>query len=245
MAGYTLTEIRTKGIPVALPEPLAFPIRSIGCPAQLVIGLLREPHKRRRFDDPADIPGFSALANDKRAACLEEVMDLGLVAKDHGRFTVIDWTVERVVEHLALAGAILSLSAYQVALHGRAADFGRLEGINAALRALEPSDPVNLLAGAYLDYQFHLETVRLSGNRAAFAAYGRSIPPAVWIAGANHFQLDEALSSIAEHERLIHYMRSGDGMRARDAAAFHLEDAIAGIRLAGIARQESYPLLPV
>lgn len=208
-----------------------------------MIGLLRVSQKRRRYDRAQDIPGFAGLPGTEISACLDEVMALGLVARDHGRYTIVDWSVERVVEHLALAAAILSLSAYQIAGHSADADFGRLERINSALSALDPSDPANLLAGAYLDYQFHLETVRLSGNRTALTAFARSIPPAAWIAGANHFELDEALSSIAEHERLIHYMRQGDAMRARDAAAFHLEDAIAGIRQAGMDRLENYPAL--
>ena len=39
-------------------------------------------------------------------------------------------------------------------------------------------DAANLLQGAFIDYQWHFELVRLSGNRAAIAAYGKAVPPA-------------------------------------------------------------------
>ena len=109
------------------------------------------------------------------------------------------------------------------------------------MRGMDDRDPANLLAGAYIDYQWHLELVRISGNRAALAAYSRAIPPAVWIAGANFFQLEEARSSLTEHERLVAYMKAGDTLRARDAVAFHFEEAASQIRRAGEARIESYP----
>ena len=72
-------------------------------------------------------------------------------------------------------------------------------------------------------------------------AYGKVVPPAVWIAGANYFQLDEARSSLVEHDRLVAYMKAGDTLRARDAVSFHVEEAAAQIRRAGAARIESYP----
>lgn len=61
---------------------------------------------------------------------------------------------------------------------------------------MDDLDPGNLLAGAYIACQWHLELVRISGNRAALAVYCRAIPPAVWIAGANYFQIEEAASQI-------------------------------------------------
>jgi len=67
------------------------------------------------------------------------------------------------------------------ALQGKA-NFSCLEDINAALKSYE-TQADNLLQGAFLDYQWHLELVRLSGNRVAFATYAKAIPPAVWIAG--------------------------------------------------------------
>ena len=152
-----------------------------------------------------------------------------------------DWTIERIVEHLVLAGAIQAMAAAQVAGVAASADFTHLERLNGVLRGMDDRDPGNLLAGAYIDYQWHLELVRISGNRAALAAYSKAIPPAVWIAGANFFQLEEARSSLTEHERLVAYMKAGDTLRARDAVAFHFEEAASQIRRAGEARVESYP----
>lgn len=75
----------------------------------------------------------------------------------------------------------------------------------------------------------------------ALATYAKAIPPAVWIAGANYFQLEEARSSLIEHDRLVAYMKAGDTLRARDAVSFHVEEAAMQIRRAGEARVESYP----
>lgn len=203
--------------------------------------MLREPHKRRRFDSPSDIPGLSALTPDSADHFAQELVDLALLTRDHGRYSINDWSIERIVEHLVLAGAIQAMAAAQVASEAPSADFTHLERLNGVLRGMDDRDPSNLLAGAYIDYQWHLELVRISGNRAAFAAYSRAIPPAVWIAGANFFQLEEARSSLTEHERLVAYMKAGDTLRARDAVAFHFEEAASQIRRAGEARIESYP----
>lgn len=216
-------------------------IRTIACPARIVFALLREPKKRRRFDSPSEIPGLQDLDTGEAALHAQELIDLGLLARDHGRYTIIDWPPARIVEHLTLAAAIQALAAAEVAAKHGEADCSHLERLNALLSSYDDRDPGNLLAGAFLDYQWHLELVRLSGNRAAFAAYSRAIPPAVWIAGANYFELEEARSSLTEHSRLIAYLKTGDALRARDAVAFHLEEAAAQIRRAGEARVESYP----
>lgn len=204
--------------------------------------MLREPHKRRRFDSPSDIPGLSTLTPDSAEHFAQELVDLALLTRDHGRYSINDWSIERIVEHLVLAGAIQAMAAAQVAGVAASADFTHLERLNGVLRGMDDRDPANLLAGAYIDYQWHLELVRISGNRAALAAYSRAIPPAVWIAGANFFQLEEARSSLTEHERLVAYMKAGDTLRARDAVAFHFEEAASQIRRAGEARVESYPV---
>lgn len=216
-------------------------IRTIACPPQIVFAVLRAPAKRRRYDDLGDVPGLEGLKLADVERFASELVELSLLGKDHGRYTIIDWTIERIVEHLALAGAIQAMAAAEIAARQGKADFSHLEGLNAALRAFDDKNPANLLSGAYLDYQYHLELVRLSGNRTAFGTYAKSIPPAVWIAGANFFQLDEARSSLTEHEKLIAYMKAGDTLRARDAVAFHFEEAAAQIRRAGEARLESYP----
>lgn len=203
--------------------------------------MLRAPRKSGTSGQLGAIPGFAGLLPEEADAFARELVELGLLTKGPRGYAPVDWSVERIAEHLSLAAAINALAAYQVALHGRAAGFAGLEAIEAALRALDPGNPAHLLEGAYLDYQFHLELVRLSGNRTALAAYRKAIPPAAWLAGANHFQLEEAVSSLSEHERLIEYMRAGDALRARDAVAFHLEEAVAQIRKAGLARIETYP----
>lgn len=221
-------------------RPKPQPVRNIACPAGLVIGVLRASREAA----PAqlgDVAGFGRLAAVQQEACARELLDLGLVAKRRGHWQIVAWPLEQIVEHLSLAAAINALAAYQVALRGRGADFSHLEAIGSALTALDRSDPAQLLGGAYLDYQFHLELVRLSGNRTAWQAYRSTIPPAVWLVGANHFQLEEAASSLSEHTRLIDTMRREDALRARDAAAFHLEEAVAQIRKAGQASLESYP----
>ncbi|WP_245829349.1 FCD domain-containing protein [Novosphingobium mathurense] len=216
-------------------------VRTIACPARHVFSLLREPHKRRRFDSPSDIPGLSTLTADCADHFAQELVDLALLTRDHGRYSINDWTIVRIVEHLDLAGAIQAMAAAQVAGAAGNADFSHLERLNGVLRGMDDRDPANLLAGAYIDYQWHLELVRISGNRAALGAYSRAIPPAVWIAGANFFQLEEARSSLTEHERLVAYMKVGDTLRARDAVALHFEEAASQIRRAGQARIESYP----
>lgn len=217
-------------------------VRTIACPARHVFLLLREPHKRRRFDSPSDIPGLNTLTADSAEHFAQELVDLALLTRDHGRYSINDWTIERIVEHLVLAGAIQAMAAAQVAGAADSADFAHLERLNGVMRGMDDRDPANLLAGAYIDYQWHLELVRISGNRAALAAYSRAIPPAVWIAGANFFQLEEARSSLTEHERLVAYMKAGDTLRARDAVAFHFEEAASQIRRAGEARVETYPV---
>lgn len=216
-------------------------LRTIACPAQVVFALLREPRKRQRYDNPDHLPGFQDLTEGDALRFAQELIDLGLVGRDHGRFTIVDWTIERIVEHLALAGSIQALAAAQVAALQGKVDFAYLEDINTALKSYD-TQADNLLQGAFLDYQWHLELVRLSGNRVALATYAKAIPPAVWIAGANYFQLDEARSSLIEHDRLVAYMKAGDTMRARDAVSFHVEEAAMQIRRAGMTRIESYPL---
>lgn len=215
-------------------------MRTIACPAQVIFALLREPRKRQRFDSPEQISGLGDLSPGDAARFAQELIDMGLLARDHGRYTIIDWTIERIVEHLVLAGAIQGLAAAQVAALQGKVDFTHLESLNAALKAYQ-TDADKLLQGAYLDYQWHFELVRLSGSRAALATYAKAIPPAVWIAGANFFQLAEARSSLIEHDRLAAYMKAGDTLRARDAVSFHVEEAAAQIRRACAARIESYP----
>jgi DNA-binding GntR family transcriptional regulator len=217
-------------------------VQTIACPAQNLFAVLREPQKRRRFDSPSDIPGLHTLALGTAEHFAQELVDLGLLTRDHGRYSINDWTIERIVEHLDLAGAIQAMAAAQVAGVAGSADYTHLERLNGVLRGMDDRDPGNLLAGAYIDYQWHQELVRISGNRAALAAYSRAIPPAVWIAGANYFQLEEARSSLTEHERLVAYMKAGDTLRARDAVAFHFEEAASQIRRASAARKESYPV---
>ena len=217
-------------------------VQTIACPAQNLFAVLREPQKRRRFDSPSDIPGLHPLALGTAEHFAQELVDLGLLTRDHGRYSINDWTIARIVEHLVLAGAIQAMAAAQVAGVAARADFSHLERLNGVLRGMDDRDPGNLLAGAYIDCQWHLELVRISGNRAALAAYSKAIPPAVWIAGANYFQLEEARSSLTEHERLVAYMKAGDTLRARDAVAFHFEEAASQIRRAGEARVESYPV---
>ena len=203
--------------------------------------MLREPHKRRRFDSPSDIPGLNTLPPGTTEHFAQELVDLGLLIRDHGRYSINDWTIERIVEHLDLAGAIQAMAAAHIAVAADKADFTHLERLNGVLRGMDDRDPGNLLAGAYIDDPWHHELVRISGSRAALAAYSKAIPPAVWIAGANYFQLEEARSSLTEHERLVAYMKAGDTLRARDAVAFHFEEAASQIRRAGEARIESYP----
>ena len=216
-------------------------VRTIACSAQTIFAVLREPRKRRQFDKIADIPGLHGPPDAEAERQAQELIELGLLGKDHGRYSIADWTVERILEHLSLAGAIQAMAAAESAARPGKADFSHLEALNGALKAFDDRNPANLLSGAYLDYQLHLEVVRLCGNRAALATYAKAIPPAVWIAGANYFQLDEARSSLTEHDRLIAYMEAGDTLRARDAVAFHFEEAAAQIRRAGEARLESYP----
>lgn len=216
-------------------------VRTIACRAQTIFAVLREPRKRRQFDKVTDIPGLQGIPDAEAERQAQELIDFGLLGKDHGRYSIVDWTVERILEHLALAGAIQAMAAAEIAARPGEADFSYLEALNGTLKCFDDRNPDNLLSGAYLDYQLHLEIVRLCGNRAAFATYAKSIPPAVWIAGANYFQLDEARSSLTEHDRLVAYMKAGNTLRARDAVAFHFEEAAAQIRRAGRACVESYP----
>lgn len=222
-------------------SPKPQPIRKIICPQQIVFALLREPRKRRRFDHVGEIPGLDSVPEADAARFAGELLEFGLIARDHGRYTIIDWPITRIVEHLTLALAVQTMAAGEAANRASQTDFSHLAQLNGALREYDAASAANLLGGAYLDYQFHLELVRLSGSQVASSTYSKVIPPAVWIAGANYYQLEEARSSLAEHDRLIQYMMSGDAVRAREAVAFHLEEAVAQIRRAGEARIESYP----
>ncbi len=223
-------------------RPKLQPVRNIACPSALAIAVLRvsdAPAPALKLDV---LPDFARLPDTEAQACARELAELGLIVRRGGHCVIAPWPIERIVEHLSMAAAFNALAAYQIAMCGGSADFTRLEAIGAALGALDRIDPDNLLNGAYLDYQFHLELVRLSGNRTAFQTYRSAIPPAAWLAGANYFQLEEAASSLSEHERLIDAMRREDALRARDAAAFHLEEAVAQIRKAGREKIQSYPV---
>ena len=72
-------------------------LRTIACPARHVFALLREPRKRQRYDDPGQLRGFQDLAADDASRFVQELIDLGLVIRDHGRFTIVDWKIERIV----------------------------------------------------------------------------------------------------------------------------------------------------
>ena len=120
------------------------------------------------------------------------------------------------------------------------------EGLFGIFHPLRPDNPAMKRVGQ--DHARHVGHQRNAGHahhfnvEAKVATYAKAIPPAVWIAGANYFQLDEARSSLIEHDRLVAYMKAGDTLRARDAVSFHIEEAAAQIRRAGVARIESYPV---
>jgi len=62
------------------------PLGGITCPAPRVFAVLREPRKRRRFDHASQIPGLDDLPEAGALSLAEELLELGLLARDHGRY---------------------------------------------------------------------------------------------------------------------------------------------------------------
>lgn len=216
-------------------------IQTISAPPQLIIDLLRRSNDPTQFFDPLELYNPDDTTGFDPDKLVNELRDLGVISGFDKSLCLERYTVGRILDALALAGAISALCAYQCALMPTPPDYRPLMAINDAIKQLYHEDPRNLLQGAYLDYQFHLEVVRLSDNRPAYEAYLTAIKPALWLTGANYYTLDDALISIAEHDRMIAIMRRRDSLRARDGAAWHVENAIDHIRRAASAQKQSYP----
>ena len=216
-------------------------IQTIATPAHLIIDLMRRSNDAREFIEPSELYNALPQTGFKPGYLLDELTQLGIITVSGNELCLERYTDRRILDVLALAGALSALSAYQCALLPSPPDYSFLTQIHDAIRTLDHSDPKNLLQGAYLDYQFHLEIVRLSENRPAFEAYIAAIKPAIWLIAANYYSLTDAPSSIAEHERIITIMQRRDSLRARDAAAWHVESAIDHISKAAKAQRQSYP----
>lgn len=216
-------------------------IKTINMPHDIVIAILRDAHKTPTFETIGDLfPNLSLTDKvSNRFHC--ELEGLGIIQKLDAGFRVVLWTPTQILDHLSVAGAISTLAVYQMALRRPNADFAHLLAINHALKQLDHSNPSNLLQGAHLDYQLHLECVRISRNQAAYDAYLSIAPPALWLAAANYFDIEDALSSLDQHDNLIAHMKSADAVRAREAAQYHFEDAITQIAAASLNQKESYP----
>jgi len=216
-------------------------IQTISAPPQLIIDLLRRSNGSAQFFDLSELYNANNLNGFGADKLVNELRSLGVISGFDKSLCLERYTVGRILDTLALAGAISALCAYQCALMPIPPNYRPLIALNDAIKQLDHEDPRNLLQGAYLDYQFHLEVVRLSDNRPAYEAYITAIKPALWLAGANYYSLDDALSSIAEHDRMIAIMQRRDSLRARDSAAWHVENAIDHIRKAAGAQKQSYP----
>ncbi len=216
-------------------------IKTISMPHEMVIAILRDNAKTLTIESIAELFPNSSLTQDQSNRFHSELIELGVLSKSRKGFQLTPWTPSKIVEHLSVAGAISTLAVYQMALHRPTADFTHLEAINSALQALDQSNAKNLLQGAYLDYQLHLECVRLSENEAAYDAYISIAPPALWLTAANFFDVADAQASLDQHDNLIMHMRSADAVRAQEAAQYHFEDAITQIATASMNQKHSYP----
>jgi DNA-binding GntR family transcriptional regulator len=212
----------------------------ISTPREIILSLINGAEAGAGPMQAADIAVLSMLPPDSRQAATAELAKLGFLKRSGSRYSIVAWTPFEILDHLAVAGALLSLAAYQIALNPSPAKVAPLKAINDAIKALKVKNATNLFEGAWLDFLFHRETVRQSGNAAAWAIYEPSIPAAVWLAGANYYHSEDASASITAHDRIIQYMEDGDALRARDAMAFHMEDAIAGLKRAAAADFRSY-----
>jgi DNA-binding GntR family transcriptional regulator len=210
-------------------------------PHEMVIAILRDHSKTLTIESIAELFPNSSLAHDQSNRFLSELIELGILSKSRRGYRLTPWTPSKIVEHLSVAGAISTLVVYQMALHRPTANFTHLEAINSNLNDLDQANPKNLLQGAYLDYQLHLECVRLSENEAAYDAYLSIAPPALWLTAANFFDVDDAQASLDQHDNLIMHMRGADAVRAQEAAQYHFEDAITQIAAASMKQKQSYP----
>lgn len=171
----------------------------------------------------------------------DELQYLGLITSKRGRVAAERYPIGRILDELALAGAISALAGYQSALTDLPANLDHLRAINNAIRSMDNLDPQNLLLGAFLDYQFHREIIAISQNQPAAKAYDKAIRPALWLHGAQFFAQDDARSSIAEHDRIVSALEKRDALRARDAIAYHFENAIEVLRKGARDRCSAYP----
>lgn len=205
------------------PNPQA--ISTIGTPKDIVISLINT----------------SAVPSEITQDQIAELKELGLLDKGRKSPTAETYTIGKILDTLALAGAISALSGYQSAIDDRPSSFVHLHAINNCIKSLDHQDPENLLQGAYLDYQFHREVIATSRNKPALDAYDAAIRPALWLHGAQFYAQDDALSSIAEHDRIVSALERRDALRARDAIAYHFENAIQVLRRGARDNSFAYP----
>ena len=177
-----------------------------------------------------DVPELSGFHERKQLSFAKELAELGFLSRTGQKYDYIDYDVRILIESLSVAGAIVALCSYQLAANPTPDKIAHLRAINARCRHFSPPTTADLIDAAWLDYHLHTETVRLSGNSAAWDMYRRGIKPAVWICAARYFDLSEAYSSSNEHDRMIGYIEAREAMRARDTAAFHFEDAMRAIQ---------------
>ena len=177
-----------------------------------------------------------------QATQLDELQRLGLLKITRSGLKVETYTTSKILDDLALAGAISALAAYQSALSDDPPSYFRLTAINNAIKHLDTTDPANVLQGAFLDYQFHKELVATSKNASAITAYDKAIKPALWLHGAKFFEITDASHSVSEHERLITALQKRDALRARDAIAYHFEYAVQILRKGAIRKEFAYPI---
>ncbi len=173
---------------------------------------------------------------------IAELRDLGLLKKTRTGLKLEPYTTSKVLDDLAVAGAISALAAYQSALSDTPPSYFRLTAINNAIKTLNTKNAANLLQGAYLDYQFHQELIATSKNASATTAYDNAIKPALWLHGAKFFEISDASHSVSEHDRLISALEKRDALRARDTIAYHFEYAIRVLRKGAIRKEFAYPI---
>jgi DNA-binding GntR family transcriptional regulator len=135
---------------------------------------------------------------------------------------VKDWSARDAREVYQVRAQLESMAAWSAAANARPEDIPRLAGSCDEMEALARSDPLDIAAIAASNRAFHLEILRLAGNRRLAEIARNLMDLALLIRTTGRFGRERILQSAADHRRLVEAIGKADPRWAEAIMRSHI-----------------------